>query len=92
MTDNSKDAGVIQVLVERFEKHRLPRILALKEKVDGGEVLNDMDIEYLEEAFEDAQQNKSLLDRHPEWQEISAQVMSLYKQITGKALENEKGA
>ena len=92
MIDTSKDAGVIEVLVERFEKHRLPRILALQEKVDGGEVLNDMDLEYLEEVLEDAHQNKSLVDRHPEWQEISARVISLYKQITEKALENEKGS
>ena len=92
MIDTSKDAGVIEVLVERFEKHRLPRIHALQEKVDGGEVLNDMDLEYLEEVLEDAHQNKALVDRHPEWQEISARVISLYKQITEKALENEKGA
>ena len=29
------------------------------------------------------------MDRHPEWQKVSAQVVSLYKQITEKALENE---
>jgi predicted RNase H-like nuclease len=92
MTDTSKDAGVIQVLVERFEKHRLPRILELKEKVDNGERLNDIDIAYLEEIIEDAQQHKALVDQHPEWHQISAQVASLYQEITRKALENEKGA
>ena len=92
MIDTSKDAGVIEVLVERFEKHRLPRILALQEKVDGGEVLNDMDLEYLEEVMEDTNKNKPLADRHPEWQEIIAKVIGLYKEITEKALENEKGS
>lgn len=92
MTDTTNDAGVIQVLVERFEKHRLPRILALKEKVDSGEVLNDLDIEYLEEVIEDAQEYKSLVERHPEWQEISARVAGLYSEITQKALDNEKGS
>jgi hypothetical protein len=92
MTDTSKDAGVIQVLIERFERHRLPRVLELKEKVDSGELLNEMDLDYLERILEDAQEHKGLVDRHPEWQKISAQVVSLYKQITAKALENEKGA
>lgn len=90
MTDNSKDAGVIQMLIERFEKHRLPRALELKEKVDGGEQLNDIEIEYLEEILEDAQDNWALVERHPEWQKIVAQVVSLYNDITEQALENEK--
>jgi hypothetical protein len=92
MTDTSKDAGVIQVLVKRFEEYRLPRVLALKEKVDSGEPLNDMDIEYLKEVIDDAQQHKSLVDQHPEWQKISARVAGLYNEITRKALENEKGS
>jgi hypothetical protein len=90
MTDTSKDAGIIQALVERFEKHRLPIVLELKEKVDSGEVLSDREIDYLEQILEDARENKALVDRHPKWQKISAQVLGLYKEITEKALENEK--
>jgi hypothetical protein len=91
MTEISKDAGVIQALVERFEKYRLPRILELKEKVDSGGLLDAPDIAYLDELLDDAQRHKSLVDRNPEWQAVSAQVTSLYKQITQKALENEQG-
>ena len=90
MNDTSKDAGIIQVLVERFEKHRLPNLLELKDKVDSGEKLNDIELGWLEEIIEDAQENRALADRPPEWQKISAQVASLYSQITEKALENEK--
>ena len=45
MADTSKDAGVIQVLAERLETQRLPRALSLKDKVDGGETLDEFDIE-----------------------------------------------
>jgi hypothetical protein len=89
MTHTSKDTGVIQVLADRFEKQRLPRILALKEKVDSGRLLDDTDIAFLEQLFKDAQQHKSLVDRHPEWQKVTAQVIRYYKRITEKALENE---
>ena len=89
MTDTSNDAALIQVLVDRLEKIRLPIALELKEKVDRGELLNDREIEYLEEVLGDVNQVKPLLDRHPEWQELAARMTTLYSDITTKALENE---
>lgn len=90
MTESSNDAALIQVLVDRLEKHRLPVALELKEKVDLGEVLNDREIEYLEQVLGDVNQVKPLLDRHPEWQELAARMTTLYSEITTKALENER--
>jgi hypothetical protein len=90
MTDTEYDAALIQVLAERLEKIRLPVALELKEKVDRGDPLNDLDISFLEEVFEDAGKIKPLLDRHPEWKSLAAKMLSLYYEITTKALENEK--
>jgi len=90
MADTSKDAGLIQVLAERMESQRLPRALSLKEKVDQGETLDDFDIKFLEEVFKDAQSVRGLVDRHPEWLDLAAKLIHLYKEITDKALENEK--
>lgn len=90
MTDEKDDDGLIYVLMERFEKIRLPRALSLKEKVDGGAVLDDYDIAFLEEVFSDSNKIKPLLDRHPEYQELATRVLTLYGEITEKALENEK--
>ena len=92
MADNEKDEGVILALMERFEKFRLPMVLELRDKVDAGERLNEREIEYLEQVLQDAHANRALVDRHPEWQKVSAQIVSLYKHITEKALENEKNA
>jgi hypothetical protein len=92
MSTPSKDAGIIQVLAERMEKQRLPRALALKDMVDRGERLGDMDIAFLEEVFRDAHQIRSHLEAHPEWQDIAAQIIHLYKEITDRALANEEAA
>jgi hypothetical protein len=89
MTDTSNDAALIQVLVDRLEKIRLPIALELKEKVDRGDLLNDREIEYLEEVLGDVEQIKPLIDRHPEWQDLAARMTGLYNDITTKALENE---
>jgi hypothetical protein len=90
MTETEKDDALIQVLVDRLEKIRLPVALELKEKVDRGEQLNDLDINFLEEVFQDTGKVKPLLDRHPEWQSLAAKMLSLYNEITTKALENEQ--
>ncbi len=92
MTGSEQDAGIMEVLLERFEKQRLPRALALKEKVDKGEPLDEWDTAYLEEVLEDAQQVKTLIDRHPEYQDLYTRGVHLYKEITDKALENAKGS
>jgi hypothetical protein len=92
MSESSKDSGMIQVLAERFENQRLPRALSIKEKVDKGGVLDEFDIEFLEQVFEDANTIKPLLDRHPEWQPLAARMVHLYKEITETALKNEGSA
>jgi len=92
MSDSPKDTGTIIALLERFETQRLPRALALKEKVNQGERLADTDIIFLKEIFADAQQIKPLLDRHPEYETLVSRAIHLYKEITDKALENEKTA
>lgn len=92
MTEPDKDAGVIAVLMERFQSYRLPRALSLKEKVDRGEILDGGDIAFLQRVFADAEHVKKLADRHPEYQHLCAQVAHLYHQITEKALENEQRA
>ena len=81
--------GVLEVVMERFEKQRLPRILDIREIVDRGELLSELDIEFLEEVCRDTQQYKHFVDEHPQFQELYARVAHLYDEIATKALNNE---
>ncbi|MFW2440034.1 MAG: hypothetical protein ACN4GR_11740 [Arenicellales bacterium] len=85
-----KDAGILVVLIERLEKQRLPRILSLKEKVDGGAPLDDLDLDYLEKMMKDAKKAMPLIDRHPEYHLLATKLIGLYNEITEKALQLEK--
>lgn len=85
----TKDAGVLAVIVARMEQQRLPRAIDLKARVEQGGVLDDLDIEFLEGVFADSSELKPLLARHPEYQDLAARMMALYREITTKALENE---
>jgi hypothetical protein len=60
--------------------------------VDRGERLGEMDLAFLEEVFRDTTQIRSHLEAHPEWQDIAAQMIHLYKEIMDRALANEEAA
>jgi len=85
-----KELGIVQAVLERFEKQRLPRLMNMKEKVDQGNTLGSRDISLLDEAIHDASGAASFADKHPEYQTLVAEVSHLYNYITKKALENEK--
>jgi hypothetical protein len=90
MADATDEDTLIVMLIERFEKQRLPRLKQLKKKVDTGKTLSSMDVEFLDTVIHDAQQSKRLIDKNPKWQKFCANVVHLYETITEKALLNEK--
>ena len=90
MTETIEDVGVLLALLQRLETQRLPRLLDLKKKVDAGNNLDELEVEYLQELINDSKQIKPLLAKHPEYTSLVGRVSQLVNQITEKGLENEK--
>jgi len=90
VSEISKETGVIAVLAKRMVEERLPKALALKKRVDGGEVLNDLDLAFLEQVVKDAQSIDPKIKDDPRVKDIAARMLALYTEITTKALENEQ--
>ena len=89
MSDTSNDAGMIQVLLDRFNNQRLPRMLEITAKAERGEKLTDYELEFLEHALSDTRSASHLLQRHPEFTDLVSRIGALYKEIATKALANE---
>ena len=92
MVDFKDDAGTIQTLLDRLDKFRLPRALAVMRRVEDGEKLTEDELEFLKHMVEEGRQIEPLLERHPEYQALASRLVSLIGDIARKALENEQGA
>ncbi|MBF0266821.1 MAG: hypothetical protein HQL46_16280 [Gammaproteobacteria bacterium] len=89
MSYSLEKEGVLQAVMERFEKSRLPRVMKIKQQVDEGHVLASSDIEFLDEVLKDTQQYADFVSKHEEYRKLYANVTHLYNEITTKALKNE---
>ena len=92
MDQNEKDKGMLMVLLERFNKQRLPRAQSMKKKVDAGELLDDYDHKYIKELQKDASEIKPIIERNPEYKELAVNIINLWNEIIEKDIENRKQA
>ena len=86
----SKKEALIEVILERFTSIRFPRARDIKEKVENGGTLDDLDIEFFEEVFKDIKNNKHLAEDNEELQNLVAKFIQYNQEIMATALANEK--
>jgi hypothetical protein len=90
MDQKTKDAGTIEALMIRMKEYRIPRAKRMQERVNAGEKLSDVDIEYLNRVYDQSRDSAALFERHPEYDELRIRALDLFSEIIAKALENEK--
>jgi len=82
--------GIMQVLLVEFEQHKLPVLLKIKDKVDGGGQVSQGELEFLDKALENVGRTMPLMSSYPELHKFCQHVVRLYQDITVHALQNEK--
>jgi hypothetical protein len=92
MHPSQHDLGIIQVILERFEKQRLPRLLDLKKQVDANQSLDDYEVNFLITAIKDTQSILLIIERNPDYLPLLTKVIDLYLSIASKSLEIEENS
>ena len=92
MSKHEHRQGLLSVLVERFESQHLARALSLKHAVAAGERIGEYDRAFLEAACREALESKHVVDGFPQYQPLFLRTVHLYREISDRALENEKKA
>ncbi len=92
MTAKEKEACMICVLLRQLNSQRLPRLFAMKERLDQGGRMDPDDIDYLHAGLHDTMRIRYLCEGHPDLAALCTRVTALYKEITMRALANESHA
>jgi hypothetical protein len=90
MANTSHDAGALLALIQNWDLRTRPRLEKIKANVDAGELLTEGELEFLEQISGKAGHNEALFERNPEYKRLYAMAVGLYKEITERALQNER--
>ena len=89
LTPEDIDNGTVYVLAERTIRHRIPRALRIKKRMDEGERLSDYELDYLLNLLKDVHELEPFLEEHPEWTSVAGKMARLYADIADEAMQNE---
>jgi hypothetical protein len=89
LSQEETDEGTIAALLKR-SKRRIPNLLAIKKRLEAGGTLGGVEITELERMIQGVNDTRALTERHPEYQELVAKMISLYGEITEMAVVNEE--
>lgn len=84
-----RELGTIEAVLIGFNKHQLPRLVAIKKKVDKGGVLDEFEITFLEETLAEIRAGEYFADHHDDYKTLMGEVAELYQHIAQRAKDNE---
>ena len=90
LSKEDAEEGTIAVLLKRAVEKRISNVLAIKERLEKGGTLSNLEITHLEEILSNSRKMQEMVGRHPEYRELAAKMINLYAEITRMAVENEE--
>ena len=89
MIENNEEE-TLAVMLKNFSDHNFKRLLGIKESVDSGNVLSELELQFLEGMYERAKRARTLVGKHDDYQQLFSKAVDIYTAVVNKAMENEK--
>ena len=86
---SDKELGVVQAVLERYNREWLPVLLEMRAKVDSGGILNERESSLLGKAIEEARGGAAFAKSHPEFKSLIEKATALYDHIAARNKEND---
>lgn len=90
MSNILDDPGVLQVVLEDYEKHKLPRMQLIKKEMDQGKRLDNEELAFLRELYREINQYERFVETHPDFKQLYVGFVRLYCSIMDTAIDNEQ--
>ena len=90
MDQRKQDLGILMASLEKFEHWRHRDADQISQKLDRGEAMTDVQIEFPEHCLEELRSVLGIVERNPDYQHLAEQVLEYYQDLTSRALSNEK--
>ena len=87
---NPEDAKTLAVVIAKLTQEHIPRLKRMKERVERGEKLSDQEINDLKRIYDGTMKESRIVERNPEFMDITLRYVELYTTVLNKALENEQ--
>jgi len=84
------DLGTLQAVIEDYQKRKLPRMLRIRQQVDGGAILSEYDMEFLMGLHHQIYRYESFVEEHAEYMLIYQGFVQVYGHIIDVGLANER--
>jgi len=84
------DKGTLQVVLQDYQQHKLPRMLVIKDHVDKGRLLSDIDLRFLKDMYREIHEYQSFIEEHKDYRVLYKDFVQIYCAIMDAALANEK--
>lgn len=88
--DQDRKLGKRIVVLQRVARLKIPRLQAMKRKVDRGELLNQFDMIFLQNLINDCREWQISEVDDKRLQGLIQQLFALYSDVVVRAVENEK--